>query len=99
MTTGSLSRRELGQALALVAAAAGPSSAQGPPAPAGSLTDVAGIKVGHFTDRRRPTGCTAILFDSAFAVGVDYDGSAPGESQAVLLQPVSPVERIPPTSR
>jgi L-aminopeptidase/D-esterase-like protein len=61
---------------------------------AGSLTDVPGIKVGHFTDTRRPTGCTAILFDSAVAAGVDYDGSAPGESQVVLLQPVSPVERI-----
>jgi L-aminopeptidase/D-esterase-like protein len=55
---------------------------------------VPGIRVGHFTDTRRPTGCTAILFDSAVAAGVDYDGSAPGEAQAVLLQPVSPVERI-----
>ncbi len=63
-------------------------------APSGSLTDVPGIRVGHFTDSRRPTGCTAILFDSAAAAGIDYDGSAPGESQAVLLQPVSPVERI-----
>ena len=63
-------------------------------APSGSLTDVPGIRVGHFTDTRRPTGCTAILFDAAAAAGIDYDGSAPGESQAVLLQPVSPVERI-----
>jgi L-aminopeptidase/D-esterase-like protein len=63
-------------------------------AAAGSLTDVPGISVGHFTDSRRPTGCTAILFESAVAAGVDYDGSAPGESQVVLLQPVSPVERI-----
>ena len=61
---------------------------------AGSLTDVPGIKVGHFTDGRRPTGCTAILFDPAASAGVDYNGSAPGESQEVLLQPVSPVERI-----
>ena len=60
----------------------------------GSLTDVPGLKVGHFTDARRPTGCTAILFDQPAAAGIDYDGSAPGESQAVLLQPVSPVERI-----
>ena len=61
---------------------------------AGSLTDVPGLKVGHFTDTRRPTGCTAILFDSASAAGVDYNGSAPGESGVVMLQPVSPVERI-----
>jgi L-aminopeptidase/D-esterase-like protein len=66
---------------------------QAPAAP-GSLTDVAGIRVGHYTDTRRPTGCTAILFEPAAAAGVDYNGSAPGESQAVLLQPVSPVERI-----
>jgi L-aminopeptidase/D-esterase-like protein len=50
--------------------------------------------VGHFTDTRRPTGCTAILFDRPSAAGVDYNGSAPGESQVVLLQPVSPVDRI-----
>jgi L-aminopeptidase/D-esterase-like protein len=73
-------------------AAAGEQDATQPSA--GSLTDVPGISVGHFTDSRRPTGCTAILFESAAAAGVDYDGSAPGESQVVLLQPVSPVERI-----
>ncbi len=64
-------------------------------APAGgSLTDVPGIRVGHFTDTRRPTGCTAILFEPAAAAGVDYDGSAPGESMVVMLQPSSPVDRI-----
>ena len=67
------------------------------PAPAagnGSLTDVPGLRVGHWTDTRRPTGCTAILFDPDAAVGVDYDGSAPGETGIVLLQPVSPVETV-----
>jgi L-aminopeptidase/D-esterase-like protein len=65
-----------------------------PPAPAGSLTDVPGLRVGHWTDTRRPTGCTAILFDPEASVGVDYDGSAPGETGVVLLQPVSPVETV-----
>jgi L-aminopeptidase/D-esterase-like protein len=65
-----------------------------PPAAAGSLTDVAGIRVGHFTDSRRPTGCTAILFDKPVTAGADYDGSAPGESLGVMLQPVSPLESI-----
>lgn len=77
-----------------LALARGQRGAQAPAAAPGSLTDVPGLSVGHFTDTRRPTGCTAILFDPAAAAGVDYDGSAPGESQAVLLQPVSPVERI-----
>src|SRR5690349_16647358 len=67
---------------------------QQPPADAGSLVDVPGIRVGHATDPRRPTGCTAILFDPAAAAGVDYGGTAPGESQGVMLQPGSPVDRI-----
>jgi L-aminopeptidase/D-esterase-like protein len=69
-------------------------AAQGSSERVGSLTDVPGVRVGHDTDSRRPTGCTAILFEPAAAAGVDYDGSAPGESQVVLLQPTSPVERI-----
>ena len=60
----------------------------------GSLTDIGGVRVGHFTDARRPTGCTAILFDQPAIAGVDYDGSAPSESLGVMLQPVSPLERI-----
>lgn len=27
----------------------------------GTITDVAGIKVGHYTDREAATGCTAVL--------------------------------------
>jgi len=89
-------RREFGQIMAASAAAFPRSSgeSQASTTSGGSLTDVQGIKVGHYTDTRRPTGCTAILFDSAAAAGVDYNSSAPGESQGVLLQPVSPVERI-----
>ena len=60
----------------------------------GSITDVQGVRVGHYTDSRRPTGCTAILFDNEVSAGVDYDGSAPGEQLAVMLQPVSPLENI-----
>src|SRR5207249_4093714 len=91
-------RREFAGALggAMVAAArAGHASQRPDPAPtSGSMTDVPGLKVGHFTDPRRPTGCTAVLFDEPAAAGVDYNGSAPGETQVVLLQPVSPVDQI-----
>ena len=88
-----ITRREFGQAVTFSAALVqAKREARG--TLSGSLTDVPGIRVGHFTDPRRPTGCTAILFDSAVAAGVDYNGSAPGEAQVVLLQPVSPVERI-----
>jgi len=64
------------------------------PARRGSLTDVPGIRVGQVTDTRRPTGCTAILFDDDATAGVDYDGSAPGSYLGVLLQPVSPLDKI-----
>ncbi len=60
----------------------------------GTITDVPGIRVGHFTDTRRPTGCTAILFDGEATAAVDYDGSAPGSYLGVLLKPVSPVPNI-----
>jgi L-aminopeptidase/D-esterase-like protein len=90
-----MNRREFASALAAatMTGAARPAAAQTPTS-SGSLTDVPGVRVGHFTDTRRPTGCTVILFDAPAAAGVDYNGSAPGESQVVLLQPVSPVERI-----
>ena len=93
-----MKRREFSAALggAVVAAARVGHAGQRPDAVAspGSITDVPGLKVGHFTDSRRPTGCTALLFDEPAAAAVDYDGSAPGETQVVLLQPVSPVDRI-----
>ncbi len=60
----------------------------------GYITDVGGIRVGHFTDPRRPTGCTALMFDGEVTAAVDYDGSAPGEQLVVMLQPVSPLEKI-----
>jgi L-aminopeptidase/D-esterase-like protein len=65
-----------------------------PSSSAGSLTDIGGLRVGHFTDPRRPTGCTVILFDKPASAGADYDGSAPAESLGVVLQPVSPLEHI-----
>ena len=93
-----MKRREFAAALggAVVAAARVGHAAQRPDALAspGTITDVPGLKVGHFTDSRRPTGSTAILFDEPAAAAVDYDGSAPGETQVVLLQPVSPVDAI-----
>ncbi len=85
---------------AALAGAAAPAAAAAQPgrpsqaAPAGSLTDVPGIRVGHATHPDRPTGCTAILFDAPVTAGADYDGSAPGETLGVMLQPVSPLERI-----
>src|SRR6195256_1988529 len=90
-------RRDFGQALLAGGrlshvTAQNASSQTMTPASAGSLTDVPGIRVGHFTDPRRPTGCTAILFDPDAAAGVDYATSAPGERGVAMLQPGSPVD-------
>jgi L-aminopeptidase/D-esterase-like protein len=89
-----MKRRQFAAALATSAVAARWARAAETSRFTGSLTDVPGLKVGHFTDPRRPTGCTAILFDEPAAAGVDYDGSAPGEHLVVMLQPPSPVEQI-----
>ena len=42
---------------------------------AGSITDIAGIKVGHFTDTRRPTGCTVVIAEAGAVGGVERAGA------------------------
>lgn len=60
----------------------------------GSITDVGQIRVGHFTDPRRPTGCTVLIFDRGAVAGVDVRGSAPGTRETDLLNPINTVQRI-----
>lgn len=60
----------------------------------GSITDVAGIKVGHFTDSRRPTGCTVILCEEGVVGGVDVRGAAPGTRETDLLDPINTVAQV-----
>jgi L-aminopeptidase/D-esterase-like protein len=57
----------------------------------GSITDVPGIAVGHFTDKRRPTGCTVILTPQGAVGGVDVRGAAPGTRETELLSPLNTV--------
>ncbi|MBS1808956.1 MAG: P1 family peptidase [Acidobacteria bacterium] len=59
-----------------------------------AITDVAGIKVGHFTDKRRPTGCTVILTEAGATAGVDVRGSAPGTRETDLLDPQNLVQQV-----
>jgi L-aminopeptidase/D-esterase-like protein len=59
------------------------------------LTQVAGLKVGHFTLSERPTGCTVVLVDGAGAVGgISQRGAAPGTRETDLLDPLNMVERV-----
>ena len=60
----------------------------------GSLTDVAGISVGHYTDARRPTGCTVVLCPAGAVAGVDVRGAAPGTRETDLLSPLNAVDRV-----
>ncbi len=60
----------------------------------GSITDVQGVKVGHFTDSRRPTGCTVLLFEKGATAGVDVRGGEPGTRETDLLNPVNTVQQV-----
>lgn len=58
------------------------------------ITEIAGIKVGHYTDAAAMTGCTAVLFEGGAVGGVDVRGSAPGTRETDLLRGYNVVERI-----
>jgi len=60
----------------------------------GTLTDVAGLEVGHFTDTRRPTGCSVVIAREGAVAGVDVRGAAPGTRETDLLQPGNLVEKV-----
>lgn len=85
-----MKRRHFPGALAALAARSGFSAVQD----SGSITDVQGIKAGHFTDPRRPTGCTVLLFEKGAAAGVDVRGGSPGTRETDLLNPVNTVQQV-----
>jgi len=59
------------------------------------ITDVPGIRVGHWTDEVLQTGCTVVLLPAEGAVtSVDVRGAAPGTRETDLLQPGRTVERV-----
>ncbi len=53
----------------------------------GSLTDIAGIRVGHAEDARALSGVTAIVFDTPMVAAVDIRGGGPGTRETDLLDP------------
>ena len=60
----------------------------------GSITDIAGIEVGHNTLSDRPTGCTVILARDGAVGGVDVRGGGPGTREIALLDPVNSVQEV-----
>ncbi len=61
---------------------------------AGSITDVPGIRVGHWQDADAITGCTVVLPDAPAVAGVDVRGAAPGTRETELLRPGSLVQNV-----
>lgn len=60
-----------------------------------TLTALAGVRVGHWTDPVARTGCTVVLFDGAGAVTSGRVlGAAPGSRETALLEPDKSVERV-----
>ncbi|MDZ7729144.1 MAG: P1 family peptidase [Dehalococcoidia bacterium] len=61
--------------------------------PLDAITDVPGIRVGHWTDRRKGTGCTVILAPATNVAAVDARGGAPGTRETDVLAPGNVVQR------
>jgi len=60
----------------------------------GSISDVHGIRVGHWTDEAGATGCTVVLCPRGTVGGYDPRGAAPGSRETDLLRPGNLVEHV-----
>jgi L-aminopeptidase/D-esterase-like protein len=59
-----------------------------------SITDIAGITVGHAHDTDALTGCTVVLPPAGTVAAADVRGGAPGTRETDLLNPTAVVEVI-----
>ncbi len=53
----------------------------------GSLTQVPGLRIGHYTDLKAATGCTVVLCEHGAVPGVHVSGASPGGREIELLRP------------
>ena len=60
----------------------------------GSIADIAGLHVGHFTSSQRLTGCSVVLAPQGAVGGVDVRGAAPGTRETDLLDPTNLVDKV-----
>jgi L-aminopeptidase/D-esterase-like protein len=58
------------------------------------LTEIPGVRVGHWTDTEARTGCTVILFPEGSVASGEVRGGAPASRETDLLAPERLVERI-----
>lgn len=59
-----------------------------------SITDIPGVKVGHFTDQFNLTGVTVVQAPEGTSGGVDVRGGSPGTRETDLLSPVNRIQRV-----
>ncbi len=59
-----------------------------------TITAVAGLEAGHYTDLEHGTGCTVFLCRQGAVGGVDVRGGSPGTRETDLLRPVHRVDRV-----
>lgn len=59
-----------------------------------TLTAIAGVKVGHWTDPEMRTGCTVVVLPEPNVTGVDVRGGAPGTRETDLLGVGMRVEQV-----
>lgn len=59
-----------------------------------TITAVAGLEAGHYTDLTHGTGCTVFICRQGAVGGVDVRGGSPGTRETDLLRPVHRVDRV-----
>ena len=60
----------------------------------GSITDIDGVSLGHYTDDENKTGCSVVIIDGGGVCGVDVRGSAPGTRETDLMRPTAAVQKV-----
>ena len=58
------------------------------------ITDIAGVRVGHFTDTEARTGCTVVLLPEGTVASGEVRGGAPATREFELLRPEHLVQRL-----
>jgi L-aminopeptidase/D-esterase-like protein len=58
------------------------------------ITDLPGLRVGHWTDADAATGCTVVLFPEGTVASAEVRGGAPATRELEVLDPGATVQRI-----
>jgi len=59
-----------------------------------AITEIAGVRLGHWTDEEARTGCTVVVLPAGTTASGEVRGAAPGTREWALLDPGRTVEHI-----